>query len=151
MRVLLVKPAAAAIDFGLAPFFQTEPLGLQYIASAVARAGHTATIVDLRFDRRRLRRVLEQTRPDLVGISAVHILDADVARAIAGEVKAFDRSTSVVLGGHAISTYPAALAGCRSVDALALGEGERAVPSLCDALHARRPLETVRGLLLADG
>ena len=32
---------------------------------------------------------------------------------LAAEVKAFDRTTAVVVGGHAIATYPAALAGCR--------------------------------------
>lgn len=151
MRVLLVKPAAAAIDFGLAPFFQTEPLGLQYVASALARSGHTASIVDLRFERRSFRRVLDRLRPDVVGISAVHILDADATRAIAAEVKAFDRTTAVVAGGHAISMYPSALAGCRSVDAIALGEGELSMPAICDALRERRPLETVPGLLLRDG
>jgi radical SAM superfamily enzyme YgiQ (UPF0313 family) len=151
MRVLLVKPAPASVDFGLAPFFQTEPLGLQYVASALARRGHAPTVIDQRFDRRPLRRILERVRPDLVGVSAVHILDTDAARAIAREVKSLDPSTRVVLGGHAISTYPTALAGCRDVDAIALGEGERAMPALCDALRARRPLDTVPGLLLADG
>ena len=87
MRVLLVKPAAAAIDFGLAPFFQTEPLGLQYVASALAQRGHTATIADMRFDRRRFRTILEQAKPDVVGISGVHILDADALRALASEVE----------------------------------------------------------------
>ncbi len=150
MRVLLVKPAAAAIDFGLAPFFQTEPLGLQYVASALAGAGHATTVVDRRFDRRRLGRILERVRPDLVGISAVHILDTDAARALAAEIKAFDPATPVVVGGHAISTYPVALAGCRDVDAIALGEGERVLPALGNALRARRPLDSVPGLLLAD-
>jgi len=151
MRVLLVKPAPAAIDFGLAPFFQTEPLGLQYVASALEECGHTATIVDLRFDRRRFRRILERARPDVVGISAVHILDADAARKLASEVKAFDRATAVIVGGHAIAMYPAALAGCRDVDAIAQSEGELAMPAICDSLRERRPLETVRGLLLPDG
>ena len=31
MRVLLVKPRSSAVHFGLAPFFRTEPLGLEYI------------------------------------------------------------------------------------------------------------------------
>jgi len=35
MRVLLVKPRPTAVQFGLAPFFQTEPLGLEYVASAL--------------------------------------------------------------------------------------------------------------------
>jgi radical SAM superfamily enzyme YgiQ (UPF0313 family) len=151
MRVLLVKPAAAAIDFGLAPFFQTEPLGLQYVASALAAHGHTAAIVDLRFDRRRFRKMLEHARPDLVGLSAVHILDAAAVRKLASEVKSADRATPVVVGGHAIATYPEALAGCRDVDAIAQAEGELAMPAICDALRERRGLETVRGLLLPDG
>jgi radical SAM superfamily enzyme YgiQ (UPF0313 family) len=151
MRVLLVKPAASAIDFGLAPFFQTEPLGLQYVASALAEHAHEATIVDLRFDRRRFRKVLEHARPDLVGLSAVHILDAEAVRGLAAEVKSFDRATPVVVGGHAIATYPEALAGCRDVDAIAQAEGELAMPAICDALGARRGLDAVPGLLLPDG
>jgi radical SAM superfamily enzyme YgiQ (UPF0313 family) len=151
MRVLLVKPASAAIDFGLAPFFQTEPLGLQYVASALQDRGHAVAIADMRFERRRFRKVLEQARPDLVGISAVHILDADATRALASEAKAFSRDVCVVVGGHAISMYPAALAGCLDVDAIAQGEGELAMPAICDARRERRPLETVPGLLLPDG
>jgi len=151
MRVLLVKPAAAAIDFGLAPFFQTEPLGLQYVVAALQERGHAAVIADMRFERRRFRKILEQARPDLVGISAVHILDADATRALASEVKAFSREVSVVVGGHAISMYPAALAGCPDVDAIARSEGEQAMPAICDALSERRPLEAVPGLLLPDG
>jgi radical SAM superfamily enzyme YgiQ (UPF0313 family) len=150
MRVLLVKPAPAAIDFGLAPFFQTEPLGLQYVVSALRERGHEASIADMRFERRRFRTVLAQTRPDLVGISAVHILDADGTRALAAEVKAFDRDLPVVVGGHAVSTYPAALSGCPDLDAIALGEGELTMPAICDALAERRSLETVLGLLLPD-
>jgi radical SAM superfamily enzyme YgiQ (UPF0313 family) len=151
MRVLLVKPAVAAIDFGLAPFFQTEPLGLQYVVSALQEHGHVAVIADMRFERRRPIKILEQARPDLVGISAVHILDAAATRALASDVKAYDRNIPVVVGGHALSMYPAALAGCADVDAIASGEGEQALPAICDALRERRPLATVPGLLLPDG
>ena len=151
MRVLLVKPAPAAIEFGLAPFFQTEPLGLQYVAAALARHGHTPEIADLRFDRRRFRKILEKAKPDVVGLSAVHILDADAVRTLAAEVKARDRGTPVVVGGHAIAMYPAALAGCRDVDAIVQGEGELAMPAICDALAERRSLEGVPGLQLPDG
>jgi radical SAM superfamily enzyme YgiQ (UPF0313 family) len=151
MRVLLVKPASAAIDFGLAPFFQTEPLGLQYVAAALRASGHTPTVVDLRFDRRGLRKILESSQPEVVGISAVHILDADATRALVSEVKAFDRKIAVVVGGHAIAMYPAALAGCPDVDAIALSEGELAMPAICEALRKRRPLDTVAGLLVPDG
>jgi radical SAM superfamily enzyme YgiQ (UPF0313 family) len=151
MRVLLVKPAATAVDFGLAPFFQTEPLGLEYVAAALGQAGHTVSLADLRFEPHRFRRLLERLAPEVVGISCVHILDAGPTRAVAAEVKAFDRRITVIVGGHAASMYPAALAGCESLDAIALGEGEAPLPALCEALRERRSIDTVPGLLLPDG
>ena len=148
MRVLLAKPAASAIDFGLAPFFQTEPLGLQYIAAALARRGHVPVVADLRFDRRGMRPLLERTRPELVGLSCVHILDVDATLALAAAVKAFDRTIAVVVGGHAASMYPAAFGVCADIDAIALGEGEERLPAICSALASRRSLDQVPGLLL---
>jgi hypothetical protein len=96
MRVLLVKPAPAAIEFGLAPFFQTEPLGLQYVASALAEHGHTSTIVDLRFDRR--FRGFWNT-PGRAGGHLGRHPRADAVRELAS-VKSVDRATTVVTGGH---------------------------------------------------
>ena len=151
MRVLLVKPAASGVDFGLAPFCQTEPLGLEYLAAALGQRGHDVTIVDLRFERHRLRALLARIGPEIVGLSCVHILDADATSALASEIKAFDRTITVIVGGHAASIYPTALAGCQSIDAIALGEGELTLPAICDALGQRRALDTVSGLLLPDG
>jgi radical SAM superfamily enzyme YgiQ (UPF0313 family) len=63
-------------------------------------------------------------------------------------VKAFNPAITVVVGGHAASTYPRALADADCIDAIALGEGERPMPSICDAVRDRRPLQTVDGLLI---
>jgi radical SAM superfamily enzyme YgiQ (UPF0313 family) len=151
MRVLLIKPAACAIDFGLAPFFQTEPLGLEYVAAALARHAHTVALVDLRFERRRLRQVLSDFEPDVVGVSCVHILEAGSTRDLAAAVKKHDERITVVIGGHAASMYPGAFMASQSIDALALGEGELALPALCGAIRERRPLESVPGLMMPDG
>ncbi len=118
MRVLLVKPRPEAVQFGLAPFFQTEPLGLEYVAAALEAAGHTIAIADLRFDRRPLARILRQTRPALVGISCLHILDVPAAQRLAEQVKGFDRGLFVAVGGHAASAYPEALRGCKGLRAI---------------------------------
>ncbi len=151
MRVLLVKPAPAAIDFGLAPFFQTEPLGLMYVAAALQQHGHSVEIVDLRFESRTIARVLHRGQPEVVGISCVHILDVRATEALASAVKEFSPGTTVIVGGHAASTYPSALEGCRSIDAIAAGEGERPMVAICDAIQHRRPLQSVPGLLVQDG
>jgi len=151
MRILLVKPEAGAIDFGLAPFFQTEPLGLMYVASALRRHGHEPVVADLRFDGRSIRKILARANVRAVGISCVHILDAGPTAALADAVKQADPTLTVIVGGHAASMYPPAITSCRSIDAIALGEGEVTLPRVCDALADGRGLDTVPGLLLPAG
>jgi len=148
MKILLVKPQPDAIQFGLAPFFQTEPLGLEYIAAELEHRGHTVATVDLRFDRRRFRSILERERPALVGIACLHILDAPATLRLADEVRAFDRSIFVLVGGHAASAYPQAVSGGQSIAAIAVGEGERTVAALADALEHGKPIEELPSLLL---
>ena len=123
MRVLLVKPRNLTAHFGLAPFFRTEPLGLEYIASALAAEGHEARIVDIAFERRSLAHLLRDFQPQLVGISCLHILDVEGTLAHAAEIKAADASVFVAVGGHSIASYPQAVEGAKHIDAICSGEG----------------------------
>ena len=148
MRVLLVKPRPTAVQFGLAPFFQTEPLGLEYVASALLAAGHQVRIVDLRFERRPLARILRGFTPRVVGIACLHILDAPATMQLARAVKEHDASVTVAVGGHAAGSYPQALEGCRWVDAICAGEGEHTMAALCAAVEAGQPLTGAPSLLL---
>jgi radical SAM superfamily enzyme YgiQ (UPF0313 family) len=150
MRVLLVKPSPRDLEFGLAPFFQTEPLGLQYVAAALARHGHQVRVLDLRFERRPLARWIRDVQPDVVGISCVHILEADAVAGIAEAVRALQPGVRVIVGGHAASMYPRAFAAQGAIDAIVTGEGEAAMPAVCTALTDGRGLESVPGILLPD-
>jgi radical SAM superfamily enzyme YgiQ (UPF0313 family) len=151
MKVLLVKPRPDAVQFGLAPFFQTEPLGLEYIASELEHRGHAVATVDLRFDRRRFRDILRRERPAVVGIACLHLLDAPATLRLAGEIKAADPAVFVAVGGHAASSYPQAVSGSQAIDAICLGEGEHAMPTLVDAIERREPVEEVPSLLVRTG
>jgi radical SAM superfamily enzyme YgiQ (UPF0313 family) len=150
MRVLLIKPSSSAIDFGLAPFFQTEPLGVEYVASALARHGHAVSVADLRFDRRGVPRLIKDHAPDVVGLSCVHVLEADATVTFAAGIKSVNPGITVLVGGHAASTYPLAIAGSTGVDAIVVGEGEATMPAVCDALERGQGFEFVPGLLLPD-
>ena len=46
MNVLLIRPDPGNERFGLGPFFRVEPLGLEYVASALRARGHEPAIVD---------------------------------------------------------------------------------------------------------
>jgi radical SAM superfamily enzyme YgiQ (UPF0313 family) len=151
MRVLLVKPSPGSDQFGLAPFFQTEPLGLEYLAAALGPQGHSVVVVDMRFDRRQIAEILRDCQPEFVGISCLHILDVPAALGLADRIKAHDAGIFVAAGGHAASAYPAALDESRSIDAICLGEGEELMPSLCEAVVRRRPIEDLPSLLVPSG
>ena len=151
MRILLVKPRPTAVQFGLAPFFQTEPLGLEYIATALQAHGHSVLVVDMRFERSRVTSILSAFRPEVVGIACLHILDVPATLELAQQIKAFDKAIFVAVGGHAASAYPTALDHTAALDAICLGEGENVMASLCDAIEKRKPLDDVPSLLLPDG
>jgi radical SAM superfamily enzyme YgiQ (UPF0313 family) len=148
MRILFVRPCPDDLSFGLAPFFQTEPLGLMYVAAALRPLGYEVQLADMRFERRSLAEILRQWPPDLLALSCLHILEVPAAMRLAAETKAFDPKIFVAIGGHAVSAYPKALEHDKSVDAICLGEGETLMPALCDAIAHGRPLETVPSLLL---
>jgi radical SAM superfamily enzyme YgiQ (UPF0313 family) len=148
LRVLLVKPRNTTAHFGLAPFFRTEPLGLEYISSALASDGHRVRIVDMCFERRSMAHFIRSFKPQLVAISCLHILDVAGTLAHAAEIKATDASVFVAVGGHSIAAYPQAVEGSTNIDAICAGEGESIMPALCRALAARQPLDQVPSLLL---
>jgi radical SAM superfamily enzyme YgiQ (UPF0313 family) len=151
LRVLLVKPRQPTAHFGLAPFFRTEPLGIEYIAAALAAHGHLVKIVDMCFDRRSLAGIVRSFRPHVAGISCLHILDVAATLEHARQIKIADPSTFVAAGGHAASSYPRAFEGSSGLDAICLGEGESVMPALCDALAGGRPLDNVASLMLPAG
>jgi radical SAM superfamily enzyme YgiQ (UPF0313 family) len=148
MHVLLLRPVPGNDRFGLGPFFRVEPLGLEYIASALEARGHRTTVVDLRFGRS-VEHYIRRVRPELVGIACMHALETEEALTLARRVRRLSPSAFVLLGGHAASAYPSPFLTA-DIDALATGDGEQVVPLLADALQHRRPLSTVPGLWLRD-
>ena len=151
MRILLLRPSQETSQFGLAPFFQTEPLGLLYLAAALRNAGHSVALADMRFERRSVPAILRDSKPDLAAISCLHILEASTSLRLADQIKAHNPKIFVALGGHAISAYPKAVDLNRSVDAICVGEGEALLPALCDAVDHGRPLDALPSLLLPKG
>ncbi len=149
MRVLLVRPAPPSERFGLGPFFRVEPLGLEYVAQALLKAGHETRIVDLRFSSP-LPRILRRFRPGLVGISCTHTLDVNAALAAAGEVRRFDGSIFTLLGGHAAAAFPEPLIH-PDVDGICACDGEVLIPALASAIEGGRSPRGIPGFWLRQG
>ncbi len=148
MHVLLLRPVPVNERFGLGPFFRIEPLGMAYIAAALERQGHTATIADLRFSRS-VEHYLRTERPGLVGIAGMHALETDNVIELAARVRRASPDVPILIGGHTASAYPAPFLTC-DVTAVVVDDGERAVPQVVAALERRQPLAAVPGLVMRD-
>jgi radical SAM superfamily enzyme YgiQ (UPF0313 family) len=146
MRVLLVRPICPNERFGLGPYFRVEPLGMEYIASALLKRGHEVKLADLRFGAP-LGTLLRRFRPRLVGIANMHTVDIPAALEVARDVKRYDRSIFTLMGGHSAAAFPTPHLN-RSVDAISVEDGEATVPALAQALELGRPIEQVPGLLV---
>ena len=149
MDVLLLRPSPRNERFGLGPFFRTEPLGLEYIASALEAHGHHTTIVDLRFGGS-VERAIMRYRPAMVGVACLHSLEIDDSLEVARQVRRASPEVFLMLGGHSAAAFPEPLK-CPDVNAVAVGDGERLVPQVVEALERGRPLRDVPGLLVNTG
>jgi len=149
MNVLLLRPVPGNERFGLGPFFRIEPLGMEYIAAALERDGHRVTLADLRFSKS-LDQVMRASRPELVGIAAMHALESDEVMDLVRHVRRLAADVPVVIGGHTAAAYPEPFLS-PDVAAVVLDDGEQALPRVCHALSRGASLATVPGLALRDG
>ena len=121
---------------------------MAYIAAALERQGHTATIADLRFSRS-VEHYLRTERPGLVGIAGMHALETDNVIELAARVRRASPDVPILIGGHTASAYPAPFL-TSDVTAVVVDDGERAVPRVVAALERRQPLASVPGLVMRD-
>lgn len=139
MRVLLVSANREHLPD---PIF---PLGLAYIAAAVARAGHKIEIADLCFGRHPLddlRKQVLRFQPDVTGLSLRNVDNAAYPRTIdylrnhrqVVDVLHDVSEAPVILGGSGFSILPRAYMQELNGDWGIVGEGERSFVELLDAL-----------------
>jgi len=137
------------------------PVGLSYVASATADAGHQVKFVDLLLTTRgleQLRQMLRRFQPEVVAISVRNIDNvvhqrlkqhlqvlADQIALIRGESQAL-----IVLGGPAISILGRSALHHIDADLALLGEGEESFPALLRELAGGRDLRAIAGLCFRE-
>lgn len=92
--------------------------------------------------RNEIRRAIEKTEPEVVGISSSFTPYHGEALEIARIVKEWEPRTTVVMGGAHVSCDPEGVLRDEAVDYAVLGEGEDRFPLLLDKL-ARSRLQTL--------
>ena len=135
------------------------PLGLAHVSAALQRAGHQVTWLDRLAEDGNFEERLAALRPDFTGISVRNIDDAlirkretyfdDLASLTAKLRQAHPRP--VILGGSGFSIYPRQLLGLSGADYGIIGEGEKPLVALVDALENGRDPGGIPGLVFRRG
>src|SRR5262249_43597255 len=151
MRVLLVSANQERSPDPVAP------LGLCYVATAVADAGHDVHVVDLCFRpdvETAIAEGVDALRPDAIGISLRNVDNCAFPDTVSylppsRRVVVACRAVSdapIVLGGSAFTTMPGHYLRALGVPYGVVGEGEVTFPALLERLAAGRGADDPRGL-----
>jgi anaerobic magnesium-protoporphyrin IX monomethyl ester cyclase len=131
----------------------TPPLGLCSLAAVTRNAGYETKIIDaealgLSFDETVAE--IQREAPDYVGITAVTVSILNAA-SLAKMLKPA-LSAPILLGGPHLTAVPEeTMTRCADFDIGVIGEGEKTILELLDALDGKASLENIRGLILREG
>jgi radical SAM superfamily enzyme YgiQ (UPF0313 family) len=148
LRLLLVNPT-------IADKREHVHIGLGTVGTYVKlHSPHDARILDFMAFRRtwreRLRQVLDEYQPDLIGMYiATPYLPA--ARTVAQEIKRLAPNVPVLAGGHHPTLSPDDTIAEPAFDMLIIGEGEKPMLALLNTMADGRSLDEVPGLWWRDG
>jgi radical SAM superfamily enzyme YgiQ (UPF0313 family) len=138
------------------------PIGLAYVATAAADAGHDVRFTDVLFSKepaKDLALVLQKFNPEVVGVSVRNIDNVIRQRfeSYVGGVESLIRTiravsrAKIVIGGPAISILGDRALDNFDADFAAMGEGEAVMPALLDALSGGESGEGIDGLYCRQG
>lgn len=148
MRVLLLSTPHPLEESPL------PPLSLSYLAGVLAQEGIEVKILDFlvtQYHPKKLRRELEEYRPQLVGATCV-TLNYPIARRMLKVCKAFDPHIFTVIGGPHVTFAPEeTLLQSPWIDAIVIGEGEKTLVELARAVEEDKDIHHVPGIAFADG
>lgn len=139
MRFLLIAPSSADIRHQ-----PVAPLGLIAIATYLNKKNHQCIIFDRNVEKKRINLVIEEFKPDIVGISVFTSRILYDAIYIANIAKRYN--LPVIFGGVHASLLPEQVLESGVVDYVVIGEGEETTSELFDALADGRNINTVKGL-----
>jgi anaerobic magnesium-protoporphyrin IX monomethyl ester cyclase len=171
MKVLLIKHPTTHFK-KTAPPVSGLPLGILSISATLRKAGHDVSLYDaiVGADEKRwgaecgngvyrmgatweeIRRVVDETCPDVVGISNQYSSQLDNAILTARVVKEVSQNITVVVGGPHASVMPSSFfEEPGKVEFAVMGEGERTMLELITCLESENDPRTVDGLAFVEG
>lgn len=152
MKILAVHPSPLMYT---KVFLRLEPLGLEMVAGAARKAGHTVRLIDLQVENEAAYlRELRRFEPDLVAFSLNYLANVPEVIDLAKRAKEVLPGCYTMIGGHSASFIAEDLLqhGEGKIDAVLRGEGESGFPLLLEAVaNDRGSVHRVPGAVTLDG
>ena len=158
MNILLINPNREQMPWPVVP------VGLAFVASALSDAGHAVDFLDLTFARdlgRAVRDRLRASQPDLVAVGIRNLDNCNFERpvfflteirdTVVAAVRRHAPRAPLVVGGAAVNVSPGDVLDYLHADFALVGEGERAMPELVQALESGRDPGGLPGVLGRTG
>ncbi|HLZ33770.1 MAG TPA: hopanoid C-3 methylase HpnR [Nitrospira sp.] len=152
MKVLAVHPGPLMYT---KIYLRLEPLGLELVAEAVRRAGHTVRVLDLQVEEPRdYLRMIDEWEPDAVLFSCNYLANVPEIVDLAISTKSKWPGTFILVGGHSASFVAEEFLnhGRGAIDCVLKGEGEANMAALLSAVEQdRQAIHMVPGAVTAAG
>jgi hopanoid C-3 methylase len=136
-------------------FLRLEPLGLELVADAARRAGHSVRLIDLQAESHAdYRRILAEWQPDVIAFSCNYLANVPEIVDLAKATKLSLPRTLICVGGHSVSFIARTMLehGNGAIDSVLKGEGEPAIVKLLEAVEGDRgAIAKVPGAVTAEG
>lgn len=143
MRVLLVAPPHPLEEH------PTPPLSLGYLSAALQSHGIEVDILDLLTSKpsaAKIRRRLEQYKPQLVGVTCVTMNFAAAARILRISKETDPQITTVIGGPHVTFAVDDTFRRCPWIDVVVLGEADATIVELASALAGQGDIGRIPGI-----
>jgi anaerobic magnesium-protoporphyrin IX monomethyl ester cyclase len=147
MKIALIFPRLAGQVHGMWP-----PLGIITLGTILREAGHSVTCHDLSFDPdlARIQDELRRLRPEVVGVSCLTDFFPNAAELV--RFAKAQGAITIMGGPHPTIAAPETMDKVPELDYAVLGEGERTLPALLEAIAGRGDASAIPGLALrVDG
>lgn len=154
VKVTLINPPAPQVETFSLLGITVPPLGLAYLAAVLENNGHSVRIIDapaLNLSLLQIRRELERDQPDVIGVTSTTPTIYEALAVVRTARKVCPNAVTVVGGPHASFFATETLKGCRELDVVCKGEGEKTMLELAQAVERKESLSNVKGIVFHSG
>ena len=143
MKILLINPPVR--EWAKPNCF---PSGLGYLASELLNAGYEVEVLDingLRYSKPEVEAIIEASSADIFGVGGL-ITVYKYIKWLIQEIKRYHPDKKVIAGGSAASSIPRTFLENTQADIAVIGEGEKTIVELVQALEEKVDLRGLPGI-----